>query len=152
MTWGAPNPASDIYQLVHSEQRPKENQHLGKWFKCCRQWELFVLGMEGGNCQRKWRWEMKRSKGGGNEIELSPFWTQLCTFNPCEAKRLAFKQLIGRNTFQWVHPGDGSSHIPPRHRHCGWGSEGSQAHFPQKLQWWVSKVNPQTPDLTHNTL
>lgn len=36
---------------------------------------------------------MKRSKGGGNEIELSPFWTQLCTLNPCEAKRLAFKQL-----------------------------------------------------------
>ena len=36
---------------------------------------------------------MKRSKGGGNEIELSPFWTQLCTLNPCEAERLAFKQL-----------------------------------------------------------
>lgn len=36
---------------------------------------------------------MKRSKGVGNEIELSPFWIQFCTLDPREAERLAFKQL-----------------------------------------------------------
>lgn len=94
---------------------------------------------------------MKRSKGGGNEIKLSPFWIQLCTLNPCEAKRLGLKQP------GWVkHFPAGASwrwqpHYPTPQMH-GWEAEGKPDPLPTESP--VVRVPSKSPNanLTNNPL
>lgn len=87
---------------------------------------------------------MKRSKGGGNENELSPFWINLCTHYPCEAERLGCERLGWEKHFP---TGASCSRTAPTSRPAHgarWRMQraGREVAFPQQHYWGCLPANP----------